>query len=128
MLAAKDYWFDTSWKHRVGNTLMNLIPIGRHELTGSPSTLEDTIKQCKAFIEVENRALVMFPEGTRGVPGRMQRFRKGPAIFAMHLNVPIVPVFIYGAHKAWSKGEIFMKPASIEVFILPPHISPEISG
>jgi 1-acyl-sn-glycerol-3-phosphate acyltransferase len=62
----------------------------------------------------------MFPEGTRGNPGEMRRFRKGTAMFALQLNVPILPALIVGSHKAWPKDKIFMRPTPIQVHILEP--------
>src|SRR5262249_16143752 len=42
------------------------------------------------------RALLIFPEGTRSIDGRVAEFKKGAAILAYELAVPIVPVGIRG--------------------------------
>ena len=62
----------------------------------------------------------MFPEGTRGEPGEMRHFRKGTAMFALQLNVPILPALIVSSHNAWPKDKIFMRPAPIQVHLLEP--------
>jgi long-chain acyl-CoA synthetase len=52
----------------------------------------------------QNRALLIFPEGTRSIDGRVAEFKKGAAILACELGVPIVPVGIRGTFEAWARG------------------------
>ena len=121
MLAAKDYWFDSTIKRVLVNFIMNLVPIARKTKNESDSfAFEDTITLCREFMNLGQRNLVIFPEGSRGIPGEITPFRKGAAQFSGELNVPIVPVFIHGSHKAWPKGKIFMRPTRIQVHILDP--------
>jgi len=121
MLAAKDYWFDSNIKRVLTNFVMNLVPIARRsEEQTMDFPFDNTIALCRAFMNQGNRNLVIFPEGSRGTPGDIRPFRKGAAEFSAKLNVPIVPVFIYGSHKAWPKGKIFMRPVQIQVHILDP--------
>ena len=60
-------------------------------------------------------ALCVFPEGERSIDGKLKKFKKGPAILATHLKVPVVPVGIKGAHKVWSRGssKIRLHPISV---------------
>ncbi len=53
------------------------------------------------------KILVLYPEGERSIEGVPKKFKKGAAILAQHLNVPIVPVAEYGFHKAWPRGKGF---------------------
>jgi long-chain acyl-CoA synthetase len=53
------------------------------------------------------KILVMYPEGERSIEGPPKKFKKGAAILARHLNVPIVPVAEYGFHNAWPRGKGF---------------------
>jgi long-chain acyl-CoA synthetase len=51
--------------------------------------------------------LVIFPEGARSLDGTVKEFRRGAAILAQTLNVPITPVGIRGAYQAWPReGQI----------------------
>ena len=50
------------------------------------------------------RALMIFPEGTRSIDGHVAKFKKGAAILAYELGVPIVPVGIRGTFEAWPRG------------------------
>ena len=47
--------------------------------------------------------LVIFPEGARSLDGTVKEFRRGAAILARNLNVPITPVGIWGAYQAWPR-------------------------
>jgi len=53
------------------------------------------------------KILVMYPEGERSIEGPPKKFKKGAAILAQHLNVPIVPVAEYGFHDCWPRGKGF---------------------
>ncbi|PYY17354.1 MAG: hypothetical protein DMG61_02630 [Acidobacteria bacterium] len=50
-------------------------------------------------------AIVLYPEGERSISGEPKAFRKGAAILATHVQVPIVPVAIDGFEKAWGRGK-----------------------
>ena len=120
MLAAKDYWFDNRLKRILVNIVMNLIPIDRKVNGARNFSIEDTLALCNAFMAYDNRNLIMFPEGTRGEPGEIRQFRKGTAMFALRLNVPILPALIVGSHNAWPRDKLFMRPTPIQVYILEP--------
>ena len=51
----------------------------------------------------EKQNLIIFPEGSLSCDGELQVFKKGAAILARELHVPIVPVAIEGSFEAWSK-------------------------
>ena len=121
MLAARDYWFE-SWIKRISvNTVMNLIPVDRASDKEKELSIKDSEDLCSAFMNYEQRNLILFPEGTRGNPGELLPFKKGAARFALNLNKPILPAVIYGSHKIWPRGKVFFGlPSRIRVFILEP--------
>ena len=43
-------------------------------------------------------SLVLFPEGERAIDGTVRIFKKGAAILAHHLQVPLVPVALSGVY------------------------------
>jgi long-chain acyl-CoA synthetase len=53
------------------------------------------------------KVLILFPEGERSIDGTIKSFRKGSAILASHLRVPIVPVAIDGLFDVWPRGRGF---------------------
>ncbi len=52
----------------------------------------------------DDLVLCVFPEGERSIDGTLKTFRKGPAILATALSVPVVPVAIKGTFEAWARG------------------------
>jgi long-chain acyl-CoA synthetase len=55
------------------------------------------------------KVLMIFPEGTRTIDGRLGEFKKGSAILACELGVPVVPVGLKGAFEAWPRGGRFRR-------------------
>lgn len=55
----------------------------------------------------QGRALLIFPEGTRSIDGRLKELKKGAAMLACVAGVPIVPAGIRGAFQAWPRGGRF---------------------
>ena len=121
MLAAKDYFFD-SWLKRISiNMVMNLIPVDRKINGVRKFSIRDTLALVRAFMDYDKRSLIMFPEGTRGKPGKILPFHMGTAKFSVYLNKPILPAVIYGSHLVWPRGKLFFSwPRKIKVSILKP--------
>ena len=121
MLAARDYWFDNSLKRVAVNTIMNLIPVDRKSSEEKKLSIKESEFLCSAFMDHGQRNLILFPEGTRGEPGKMLPFKKGAATFSLNLDKPILPAVIHGSHKIWPRGKIFFGlPTKINVYILEP--------
>lgn len=114
MMAAKDYFFDNKNRKKFLGLLMNLIPINRHS---NRKELIDYLKACQSFLQKGKKILIFYPEGTRSLTGKIQSFKKGPALTAVELGVPLVPAHIKGTFEAWPKGSKIMKPRRIEVNI-----------
>ena len=80
--------------------------------------LDQLIKQGTQRLE-EGRWLVIYPEGTRMLPGQPGKFQIGGAMIAAKTGAPIVPV----AHNAgvfWPKRSFLKYPGSIDIIIGPP--------
>jgi len=64
----------------------------------------------------EGGAVVIFPEGGRGLPsGEMLRFKGGAVRLALETGAPILPVTIRGAHRVWPMGRRIPRLASVEI-------------
>ena len=73
------------------------------------NNLKESIQKMGEVLK-SNRKIIIFPEGTRTLNGKMGDFKKTFAILSSELNVPIVPVSIKGAYEALPKGSFFPKP------------------
>lgn len=60
-------------------------------------------------------ALVMFPEGTRSRDGALQPIRGGFRLLVRKAGVPVVPVAVDGAYRAWPRGRFLPRPRRIRV-------------
>jgi 1-acyl-sn-glycerol-3-phosphate acyltransferase len=49
--------------------------------------------------------LALFPEGERSPDGAPRRFKKGAAITALQVGVPIVPAALHGLFEIWPRGK-----------------------
>ena len=64
-----------------------------------------------------HKILVLYPEGERSIDGVPRSFKKGAAILAHHLNVPIVPVAEDGFFEAWPRDRNFQRFAPLRISI-----------
>jgi 1-acyl-sn-glycerol-3-phosphate acyltransferase len=63
----------------------------------------------------EGRALLVFPEGTRGTEGTLQRGRAGAGMLAARSEVPVVPVYVEGTGRVLPRGASRPKRGRITV-------------
>jgi 1-acyl-sn-glycerol-3-phosphate acyltransferase len=76
-----------------------MIPVA----SDSRESVEASLEACRAAIR-DGASILVFPEGTRSVDGRIGPFHKGAFVLARELGVPILPVVIDGSMAALPKG------------------------
>lgn len=98
-----------------GMRISNLVPVDR-------SNREAAIESVNAAIRVLRQGLdlIVFPEGTRSLDGRLQPFKKGPFHLAMDSGVPVVPVTLLGTFESWPKNRFALRPGRATVIFHPP--------
>jgi 1-acyl-sn-glycerol-3-phosphate acyltransferase len=65
-------------------------------------------------------SLLIFPEGTRSLDGRLLAFRPGPFTIAIEAQKPIVPITVHGTRELMPKGKGSIRPGTITLrFHLP---------
>lgn len=106
--AAKDYFYSKKYRKALVELLFNTVPFERM------GDFIKGLKVCEALVK-DNRSLILFPEGTRGIDGSLQPFKPGLGSLSLNLNVPILPVYIEGAFKALPKGKTLPLPEKIKI-------------
>ena len=114
-VAAADYFMTRRLRHWFATRIVGIIPIdrskirrenGKHPLDPISEVLQD------------DGIVLLFPEGTRGEPEKMDEFQSGVAHIARrHPDIPITPVFMHGLGKALPKGEALLVPFFCDMFV-----------
>ena len=74
------------------------------------------------------KILTIYPEGERAFDGHLHGFKKGAAILATELDLPIVPVALDGVHKVWARRSWRIRPAKVKIRIGEPFYAKEVAA
>jgi 1-acyl-sn-glycerol-3-phosphate acyltransferase len=75
----------------------------------------------QAAITIRNGvSVIIFPEGTRSVDGRIRQFKKGGFVLAVDAGVPVIPVVVHGTRAIMAKKKLRVTPGPVLVDILNP--------
>ena len=99
-----------------GMKVAEFIPVDRKGRRGGREAIERAVR----LIQSKKHSFLVFPEGTRTLDGKLQRFRRGGFFLALHSQVPIVPVSINGSFELMPKGSFFTKRGTIRVTLHDP--------
>jgi len=84
--------------------------------------VDDPLKGMKEALS-SGHNIIIFPEGTRGIPGQIKRFKTGVGRLAIeYRNIPIIPVFLSGPEKSFPKKSAIPMPIWNYVTIGPPQM------
>ena len=73
----------------------------------------------------EGKAILIFPEGTRGRGGRLGEGKPGAGMLAVMSGAAVVPVHVSGTERALPRGRAVPRPAKVRVVFGPPlHFKP----
>lgn len=97
-----------------GLALLRMIPIDRAK---GRDAFEQVVKIGQQRIN-EGRWPILFPEGTRMLPGKTGRYKLGGALLATRTNTPIIPV-AHNAGECWPRNAFIKKPGLVTVSIGP---------
>ncbi len=108
-VAAKDYFFNKTYKALGARILVNAIPFDRK------GRVNESMQRCREALDGGD-SLVIFPEGTRSPNGQLQDFKQGVGqLLAGHPKARAVPVYIDGAYRIMPKGSKFPGPGKLKV-------------
>lgn len=90
----------------------------------SPSAVKATMETAERRL-AGGMSVVVFPEGSRTLDGRMHAFRRGAFTLAVEFGLPVVPITIDGAYRVMRRGSILPRPGRIILTIHKPIEAPE---
>jgi 1-acyl-sn-glycerol-3-phosphate acyltransferase len=79
----------------------------------------DIVQKMRRLVS-ESHSLIVFPEGTRSLDGRVGRFKKGSFLVAVEAGLPVVPVSISGSGSVMAKGRLMVCPGDVDLMIHAP--------
>ncbi|MCM2130781.1 lysophospholipid acyltransferase family protein [Larsenimonas rhizosphaerae] len=111
-VAAADYFLANRWLAWFSTRVLDIIPIHRDGHVG-----RDLMADCHEALAAGD-ILILFPEGSRGIPETMQPLKKG--IFHLlkeSAEIPLTPVMLRGLGRALPKGEALLVPRNCDVAV-----------
>ena len=87
---------------------LNARPVRREG--GDPAALRAALRVLQ-----DQRALLVFPEGTRGPEGVLRAPKPGAGMLAVLSGAAVVPAYVSGSGKAWPRGRRLPRPVKVRV-------------
>jgi 1-acyl-sn-glycerol-3-phosphate acyltransferase len=110
-VAAADYFLRNKRMAWFTLNILNVIPISRKGRTTNPLAL------CEQALR-DGKTLILFPEGTRGEPGKLAPLKSGLWFLSQSMpEVPIIPIWLRGTEQVMAKGNRIPLPLFIDINI-----------
>jgi 1-acyl-sn-glycerol-3-phosphate acyltransferase len=117
-VAAIEYFSKSKIIFRLVEYLFDPIWIKRND----PQYFTEFMDAVKSKLD-DGHNLIIFPEGSRGMPGEMQHFKTGIGrISEQYRNIPIIPVFLSGTERSLPKRYSIPVPIWNNIIIGPPQL------
>ena len=104
------------WLPFFGWAIALLRPIAINRQLGA-SALKHVIRQGTESLR-QGQWVVIFPEGTRTLPGERKQYRVGGSVLATHSKYPILPIAL-NAGEFWPRGQFLKRPGTVQVVFGP---------
>lgn len=112
-VAASEYFLQNPIIKFISTVCLNILPISRVKFSKTNNPLRIMSERIR-----ENDSLIIFPEGTRGNPEEMQRFKIGVGhLIQKFPDVLVQPIFVRGAGRNLPKGEVVLVPFFCDLVI-----------
>ena len=105
-VAARDVWGGTPLRSLLSRITTNAVEVDRD------ADFAGGVRMLSAVL-AENRPIILFPEGRRSLDGELVEFKEGAAMLAVRNGVPIVPIYIDGAHEVMPRGRMWPEMGEI---------------
>jgi 1-acyl-sn-glycerol-3-phosphate acyltransferase len=91
------------------------VPVSRgHRRDAAQASVEAAVDALRSGLHI-----LVYPEGTRSLDGRLSNFKKGPFFLAKETQAPIIPIALSGTQKMMRKGSNAIMPGLAKVQLLP---------
>jgi 1-acyl-sn-glycerol-3-phosphate acyltransferase len=77
------------------------------------------VKRMRRLV-ADGASVIIFPEGTRSIDGKVGRFKGGIFLVAIETRLPIVPVTIEGSRRVMKKGRLMVCPGEVRLTLHDP--------
>ncbi len=99
--------------------MLNVVPV-------NPDTELMRAMKAGAIGLKHGKVLNIYPEGERAFDGELHGFKKGAAILATELDLPIVPVALDGLQNVWARNSWKIRPSKVKITIGKPFYAKDI--
>jgi 1-acyl-sn-glycerol-3-phosphate acyltransferase len=113
-VAAADYFLRNRLVAWFSTRIIGIVPLDRE---ARDLTVDQRLQGVYQALE-EDQIVILFPEGSRGEPESLSRFKRGIAVIAGRFpQVPVTPIFLHGMGKALPRGEGMLVPFFCDVLV-----------
>lgn len=118
-VAASDYFFKNKYLKWIAVNLIDITPLNR-KIKKSANISDHPLSAIYNSIQA-GKNLIIFPEGSRGKPEQLQKFKSGIVHIAKkYPDLAIVPVVLENTGKSLPKNEALFVPLIININIKAP--------
>ena len=95
--------------------MAKFVPVERgHRRDAAKASVEAAADALRSGLNI-----LVYPEGTRSLDGRLSTFKKGPFFLAQETHAPIVPIAVSGTETMMRKGSYAIRPGLARLEVLP---------
>jgi 1-acyl-sn-glycerol-3-phosphate acyltransferase len=95
--------------------LAKFVPVARgHRRDSAQASVEAAADALRSGLHI-----LVYPEGTRSLDGRLSTFKKGPFFLAKETQAPIIPIALSGTQTMMRKGSYAITPGLARIQMLP---------
>ena len=110
-IAARDFFGGSLFKKILMRYLVNATLIQRDRDDPNNDPIDSMDKMLK-----KSRSLILFPEGSRGTPGVMSKFKKGLGyLIQRNPEINVIPVYLDNVYKTLPRGKNLILPYNCSI-------------